>query len=73
VDLPGTQRLHPVRRTRGRRTITLNAVRTEPAGRRLRWCFQRIMPERFSWTGEVSDDATSWLEVQEIEGTRVED
>jgi hypothetical protein len=53
--------------------IVLNAVRNEPAGRRIRWCFQRITAERFSWTGEVSDDGTSWLQVQEIEGTRVKD
>jgi hypothetical protein len=45
-------------------------VRSEPAGRRVRWCFQQITAERFSWTGEVSDDGASWLQVQEIEGRR---
>lgn len=50
--------------------IVLNALAADPPGRRIRWSFVSITAERFSWTGEVSDDGSSWLLVQEIEGTR---
>lgn len=50
--------------------IVLNAAVDDPRGRRIRWSFVRIEPEQFSWTGEVSDDGTTWLLLQEIEGVR---
>ncbi len=51
--------------------IILNAVANDPPGRRIRWSFVSIEAQRFSWTGEVSDDGgATWLLVQEIEGSR---
>ncbi|HTW84605.1 MAG TPA: hypothetical protein VMD91_11090 [Candidatus Sulfotelmatobacter sp.] len=51
--------------------IVLDATLADPPGRRVRWAFVSIEAERFSWTGEISDDGgTTWLRTQEIEGTR---
>jgi hypothetical protein len=51
--------------------IVLHSIPNDPPGRRIRWSFVSIETERFSWTGEVSDDGgTSWLLTQEIEATR---
>jgi hypothetical protein len=50
--------------------IVLNATLPDPPGRRLRWSFVSIEPERFHWTGELCDDGGDWLLVQEIEATR---
>jgi hypothetical protein len=51
--------------------IILNAVRSDPPGRRVRWTFVAIAAERFDWTGEVSDDdGVTWLLTQRITGTR---
>ena len=50
--------------------IVLNAALGNPAGRRIRWTFTKIEPTAFYWTGEVCDDGSNWLLVQEIEGKR---
>jgi hypothetical protein len=53
--------------------IVLIAYPNDPPGRRLRWSFVEIASETFSWTGEICDDGSTWLLVQEIEGTRRHD
>jgi hypothetical protein len=50
--------------------IVLNATLDGPFPRRLRWSFVEIGASHFSWTGEVCDDLTTWIQVQEIEGRR---
>lgn len=50
--------------------IILNATQSGPPDRRLRWSFVSISAESFSWTGEISDDGTTWFLSQEIEGRR---
>jgi hypothetical protein len=50
--------------------IVLNAMPNDPPGRRVRWTFVEIARETFSWTGEICDDGSTWLHVQEIEGRR---
>ena len=50
--------------------IILNATLNDPPGRRARWSFTHIETHSFSWTGEISDDGSTWLLVQEIEGKR---
>lgn len=50
--------------------IVLNATVGEPPGRRVRWSFVSIAGNRFSWTGEICDDGSTWLHVSDIEGTR---